>query len=1491
MHFMEDKTKQRLDTIAKELEKRRSEHGSGTGRSRSARRFLRRFVMVLALVFFVLAGIFIFNFLRLNSDLVEGHIKQGIIPNLTQGRFDMNIGAVSGNLINGVELENVLIQNPHFKTSSTLMTIPKISLQYSVWGIFWGRITLEKLRVENPVLTLKRNENGRAIWDFSALDEDDGKNQEKAMTKWQQREEAQALADNYLADILVENLSILIPAPDQLIVDEFLSRLTSFPKKTYQFTGINLSVRKYPAEKFISHILRVSLPQNSDFLRFQVTRSKADGNFTVTFDAIGQNFNLAVENLGASGRKVNFYDGRMKDRLNLEWVLARERKSLPEKVTGLNGVLRIPDFAAIFSGILGKDSIVAGSLDLAFKTAAAKSLYESDIDFKLSNGCLKIPFVPEIQSIDADISSRGRVAEIRKLQVKINDIESIHRGSIDYVNEADIKASMNANIMGDTMQMQARYKREDQGLHRIAAGVKRNSGEAVVDFKRHIVGKNVIYRDFKIEAGLIQNGKAVEILPLNLMPEDLSNQILAWFKRIDLVGPFRVVTSFPTLDDWRSSELELRFNGSRIVNQLNPDDFIELNGGAVLAGGVFNLENLRADIDNFALSLQGKLQLVATAPFVTDYEINVGGGIEGGKDFSITAERLQKSLGLANRPDFDSIELRGQDLLQAHLATTAATNRISLNLDKMRLVRRKKPLWLDNLIAELTVGPYNLVSGILPGATEMKVKGDFFGVNVESHLKADLAGGSIDELGCKGGGSNFSQIIQAIVSQPEGQQFFKKYPMNINGSFNFSFLGKGLLKNPELQGWVKFPSLGFSYADVSARLPFHAQVSTAGEKYNAEIEAGKASLQVGQVTFDLGATKARAEALELFSAKDPQVSFTAETNVFAAAAKVTGTIKPASRKIAEMKLDLSSNKIETLAKEIARIGQFKIPFELNGKFKADARLSGDMAAPDSSGKIEFSSIDLNFPLQGASKKTVLTARKLGGRAEFNKKGNDFFSLELKKIVGKILDADVELDGAANLKRQKNGFKPSLDRLNARVAGLKAAELADYLISQLLPAEYAGAISVNSGIIDGLFSLSGSTDRLVALGQASIREGAVGYRALPEKFTDLSAELKFEGRTDSAYARVAVENLSTTFGRSRFKINQGYIEDPLKSGNISLVGAVEKVFPKDLLAMFGGLQVGAISFPEEGWLDGRLEVEGTLYAPQIKSSVSSSKMKLAYTTDGVEYAVPIGENQIGFSYNPGNGALIIEKALLKILNGEINFKEIGGVFSADKPFSFNAAGEIRNIDIGQLSISDSAAFKGIISGAVKAAWEPGGARDAVFNLDFKNIFIPKIPIVDEAAMDKVGIDFIEQPDFREGQLNFYVTSDEEAGYAGKLLIADGLFAGPHMRLELGNSEFNPSALRLSGRLMLNPQSLRQTTIGKKLGRLSATIQDKKTGVPYVDLNLAGTWDKPELMAKNLQKTTEKRAKKNFINKLFGSRGPHKASVEELMKWFPGWQKGM
>ncbi|GAB4276481.1 MAG: hypothetical protein Kow0029_18490 [Candidatus Rifleibacteriota bacterium] len=1485
---MEEKNSQRLDTLARELEKRKRQHSEGTSRSRTIRKLVRRMVMLFALVAFVLAGIFIFNFLRLNSDLVEGHIKQGIIPNLTQGMFDLEIGSISGNLINGVQLENILVQNPHFKVNKTLMTIPRISMKYSLWGIFWGHVTLEKLHIENPVLTLIRNDDGRGNWDFSQESKAEVKKSGK-QTKWQEREQNQALADNYLTDISVSSLSILIPNPKELIRDEFLGKIIKLPARTYQISDINLTLKKYPAEKFVSHIFSVAIPGDPNFLRFQFTRTKSNGNFTLSFDAIGQNFNFAVENLGLDGRKINFYDGRMKERLNLEWIWARKPVNLLEKIRGFNGVLRIPDFNYIFGNLLASGSRLAGSLELEASCPSYKCLYDAELRLKLNKCEASIPLLAKVDEFSAEVVSSNRVAHILNLNVKLGDIISSHTGMIDFSDEANINGNLHSSIMGDDVNVKASYIREDTGLHKLDVNLQRKSGMAKIEFKRQLAGKAIVYRDFKIEAGLVKNGKAVEILPLNVLPSEVANSIMKWFQRIDLVGPLMAKTKFVTIEKWKDSELELSFSKSRIVNRTNPDDFIELDGEARLASGVLRIDSLRAGIDKLFLDCSGYFETIATSPFINNYSIELNGHMKGNEICEITSERLQKSLGLTVRPDFDRVQIRGQKILEAKLSSDASLNKVELNLDQIRFFRRKKPLWLDDFKLKLETGAFNAFAGKLPGPVDLSLDGAFFGIPVKSELKANVASRTIEELSVKGGGSNFGKIVEAIISQPEGAAFFRKYPMNISGAFNFAFLGKGLLETPQLEGWLRFPALSFSSRQAYARLPFYVMVKTEDKDYVAEFNAGDASLQVAGVKFDLGKTSGKARFIQPFVVKDPEISFTADSEVFSTNLKAIGKVKPASKKISSLKLKLNSKKIEVLAGEIARIGKFRIPFDIAGKFSAEASLWGNFASPSARGDVSLSNLSLDFPVETGNKKTVLKATNFSGSAAFEKKSNDEFNLAVKELNGSILGAAVTVEGVAALKREKAGLKPQVNGLRATFKNLKASDLGNYL--GLLNNDLLNKLSFETGMLAGDFALSGNPDKVMARGSAQFSNVGIRYPALAEKISDLNGSLMFEGRTDDGYAKIGVENLSARFGRSKFSVSKGYVEDPIRSGQINLAGKAEKVFPNDLINMLGGLKIGSISFPEEGWLDGSFNLSGTIWNPAISARINSSKMVVAYDSGTTVYTVPVGNNLLDFNYHLQSGKINLKEGMLSLLDGQIKVEKASGRFAAGMPFLFNLSGSIEHLDLGKFKMSDAESIKGKIAGNYKAEWTEGGAKEAVFNLKINDLFIPRIPVVDPATVAKIGIDFIEKPDFRVGELNFYVTSDEEKDYAGKLLIADGLFAGPHLRLELGNSEFDPYAMKLNGRLMLNPQSLRKTDIGRKLKKLSATIQDKKTGIPYIDLNLSGTWDKPELMAKQIERKAKKRAKKNFIRKLFGGSGPHKASVEELMNWFPGWKKGM
>lgn len=1485
---MDSKKSQRLETIARELEKRKKQHQVGGGRKRWFRRVLRKLFMTLALVFIALAMVFIFNFLRLNSDLIEGHIKQGIIPNLTQGRFDLDIGAISGNLLYGVEMDNVLVQNPHFKTGATLVTVPKVALNYSLVDIFFGRLVLQKVVIKSPSVVLKRNEDGRAIWDFTTST--DKQTRRKQETVWQERDRAQTLADSYLTDIQITDLSILVPAPDTLIADEFASRLIVLPKRTFQLSNIDIFLRKYPAESFENHILRVVMPDDPDFLRFQLTRIKSSGNFTVAFDALGHNYNVAVENLGQEGRKINIFDGRNRERLNLEWVWAREPHNIPEKIRGLNGVLQVHQFSDLFSNILPEQHELTGNLSLEVSCMRKLPVYDANVELKLTDSLINLPYLPVIEDLNLVLMSSERVAELARLAFKTSGVESVHSGRINFADATNISGQLDSELEGDSMRLLATYSREVVGTYRFASRVERKSGSAQIEFLRQIADRAIIYRDFDFSAGIAANGSALEIFPMNLLPAGLADQLKTYFNRVDLLGPLNITTSFPAVDDWQTSIVDLEFIGARIQNKLNPQDSVVLHGKAVLASSALSFDDFAASIDNFKLRLSGDLTLSASQPYILDYKLEARAGVDDNKSFAYSAERLQKTLGLSNKPDFDTIEITGNNILAFMMASDAVANQIKIDLPSLKFFRRGKALWADKVKANLSADAFNLAQGEQPARLEVDTSLELFGIPVEAAMTADLIEKSVENLQVKGGGGNFSRIIAAIKTQPEGAAFFKKHPLNVNGNFSFAFLGSGNLQNPTLEGWLRFPTLNFSMPDFNARLPFYLQLKTSEDGYDADVNAGDAVVKVKDVVFDLGKTSAEMQIRRFFASDGPDFGFKGTSKVFGATLSATGDLALGKQRFNNFNLSLQSSDIERFANEIARIGRFAVPFKLAGKFNANARLSGPFSSPASSGNLSLSSIKLDFPLFDGAQKTVLQARNMGGKLTFSKATNSRINLALKDFNGNLLDARVSLDGKAHLRLVDGGFKPVIDNLEAGLQNLEARRFYTFM-QPLLPQEISKTLKITSGAVSGRFTVSGDHNRLMARGSAHLTDAGLSYPLLKHPLEQLSSELQFEGRTDSGYSRIGVKNLAAKWGRSDFSVSEGWLEDPTRTAKMSLSGRFGKIFPQDIINLLGGMTIGSLSFPKEGWLDGEVRVDGTLSEPMVEASLSSTEMTVHYESDGQAFTVPIGQNLVEFSLNPSTGRVALTKAELGLLDGRISLDKAEGLFLPTRPFEFEIMGNMGGIDFSRLYVSGIDGFSGVMGGDFKAFWRPDGPRDAVFNLKFDDIKLASIPMVDPEAIKQVNVDFIESPDFRHGELNFYVTSDEEHQYQGRLLIADGLFAGPHLRLEVGNSEFNPLALNLDARVMINPQSLRRTKIGRKLGRWTVTAQDRATGVPYVDLSVAGSWSNPELLSRKIKRRAEGRVKGNIFRRIFGRHRPHKASVEELMEWFPGWKKGM
>jgi len=294
---MEDPKKTQLDDIAQELERRRAERLAGHIQIRRRRVILRRLLMFCAFVLATLAGIFIFNFFRLNSNVIEGHVKQGLME-LARDKAPFTVRRISGDLISGIEIQDLVVQNPHVKTGGLLLSIPRITLRYSLWDVFLGRIVLERLIVTDPSVVLARDGEGRGNWNFAAprragdatVGSATAEPSTAAPTAGPETEEelTERIADRYLQHIELKNVSLLIPKPRDLFPDQTLMKLLRIPPGNVQIAGVNLLLRKYPHPDFISHVLRLSTPRDPAWLTMQVSRTRASGDVTASMDVLKQ---------------------------------------------------------------------------------------------------------------------------------------------------------------------------------------------------------------------------------------------------------------------------------------------------------------------------------------------------------------------------------------------------------------------------------------------------------------------------------------------------------------------------------------------------------------------------------------------------------------------------------------------------------------------------------------------------------------------------------------------------------------------------------------------------------------------------------------------------------------------------------------------------------------------------------------------------------------------------------------------------------------------------------------------------------------------------------------------------------------------------------------------------------------------------------------------------------------------------------------------------
>jgi hypothetical protein len=1484
-------TRKDLESIEQEILKRREEHSSGKASRRLRRRLVRLAVGVLAVVLFVGGGWFLYNFFRLNGDLVEGHIKQKMIPNLFGGDIVPTVGGVTGNLIHGVELRNLQIVNSHFPAAGILLSVPRVALKYSLFDALWGKLVLEKVQIDDPVLTLSRAPDGRAIWNFASGPADVSGKPPSRRGSGDPQAQAEVLADRYLRNIDIRNLSIVAPQPRDLFPDRTVARLLRLPPGNLNLNGIGVRVEKSWRGEHSHHVMRVTTPKSGNLAMLQWSRHRTSGNFNVSIDAWSHRMILDVRNVGELGRRIQLYDERDKNRLLLNFGLTRPGRDLMRRVIGPKGHLRIPDLSGI-SALIPLENTIKGGIVLELdSTREDQPLFESEFGVKITDLMVSFGEMTPLKSFSLDLAMKNRLADVRRLALDYGDVSGIHSGTIDLTAFPVVQASMSSRLNEEPMSFFTTVGDRQAGCRHVAVRAARAAGFLEIDFDQQNILGMEHYRNLRMRGEIHPGQRISDLVPSRLFPPLLARRWDEWIGRVDLIGPLAVNAEVPSPEKASLATISLMLHDAVIVNRLQPEQRANLSGRVQLADRMLVMEALGARIDEFRVEVGGRVKIDETLKKPEFYDISADCSLTGDRPFSITGKRFQETLGLAHPPPFKSLVIEGGELAKVRLTSREEPQSLQLNIPAIRVLLGKKIFWIRNLAAGFLTTSRLDLCGFRPANLDVNASSEVFGFPFRAKARVNVAGQTLDHLAVTGTGEHFGKVLEAMREHPDFGPVLRQYPVQIDGKFAMELTATGRLNRPEVFGSLRFPALGLKILDFSGKFPFEVGISSEKDgEYQGKIKAGKAKLSVKGVDFQVQNLEGELSYGKSGKKGQNALGLKVTSAIFGTQFKGQARFIPLSETIEQGSFVLSTQDIAPLVGEISRFAGFNMPFRLTGPFRAGLESSGPLKRLKSKIEAEVGNLHLHVPLTTLTgKPEVLKVENISGKVTLARDGAGLFSGEIGNGKAMVLGAPLTLAGKIHLDKQENGYVPRLDGLEAAITGMAAAGLLEFLDKGFAMPDAIKQFGEVDGKVSGKLQLAGAKNRFTGEGEVTLNNGQVRYAGLPERLQSLSGTMVFSRKKVGGVPELEIKGLTGSCGRARFSIPAGKVSDPGKTGRIELEGIVEQLFPSEWLKLLAAYQLPNISFPKEGPWSGRVKVSGALTQPVVTATVEGKATEVCYRSGSGDYTLPIGENSIQFVYDVRSGRLTLDQSVLRFLQGEVKLVKAVCRFSGGGLKEMEIDGVINHVDIGSLGTPGKALAKGKIGGTFRAERTIKGSNEALGHLKFDHLVISGIPL-DAAAIQKIGVDFLDEPEFTIGEINLFVSSEGDSFERGRLRVADGLFAGPNLRLELSESSFDPSRLQLTGKLVINPQPLRRTKLGKKLGSLTRVLQERERGLPYVDLTVSGTWDKPEMMAKVLVNQNKKRGKRNFIKSIFGGRGTHKATVEELKEWFPGWEPG-
>ncbi|MBF0544106.1 MAG: hypothetical protein HQM08_06725 [Candidatus Riflebacteria bacterium] len=1518
---MDEKTQKHLDSVQAELIRREQQHEKGNKLLRFIRRTVRALFTVTALMAFLTGAWFLIQFFRLNADLIEGQIKGRLIPSLTGGKFPLMISKISGDLYQGVDLEGVSILNPSFKSGGVFLTVPNISLNYSLWDVFLGQLILEKVVIKNPVLSLSRNDEGKGIWDFSQTTSETSQNASgtPSLTSDEQQARAEKLADSYLRYFEIKNLSIIVPEPREILVDRFLSNALKIPSSTYQIDGINLLLRKFPKPDFTDHILKLDLPQFPQLATLQFNRIRSTGDTNLIVDILSRNLILSIQNRGSEGRFIRIFDGKKKESLNLSFFWGRQSVNILKRISGLNGTFSFDEFDVI-NQFLPAGNFASGSFYFEAKSSDAhEPLLETVIKGSVASATVKIPDTLLLENLSGNFALKNRIAQLDEIKARISGIPAVASGQLDFKDLKNLAAIIQADFSGEKIHLSAKRHRINPENQNVDLNLDRETGQLHLSFLQSSeTGKNLL-KNIAFELKLCSDKPLSSLIPLKILPMEKSKKLEDWFEKIDVLGPLNIQGMVNDPKNLKEASASLFLEGARLVSKSKLTDPVFLSGKANLLGELLTLEDIGMKIQNLSFSIDGEAQFSAEKKSLQDYKFKLSGqllpsdatkspsqnssqnnslkkagsaSLNPSKGITLKEITLRNSLGLEKPLPFESVQIEGREFLNVNLDSKQNLSQGILSADKIKITNKSK-IWLLESIQGVFKTPDRLFEKQQKiKKLEALISATFFGIPVCASSTLNLAQDQIENLKISSNGKDIQKVLDNLKEIEQIDSVLKKNSIALSGEYSITISGKGKINRPNIEGQISSPKLNFKSKNIEMTLPLSLVLSTNETgSYFGKIKTSTGQIKFQNLLLPIDKLDGTVSYGKEKGAKEQSLKVSGQSSLMQATVKVDSTYIPKSSFLENLNVEISTQDIGKLALEALKFAKLNCPFDISGPLNADFSAKGPTNVISATGGISFTNLNIKIPLKTAlNPKYQALFNSLSGKLKFKETQQKHYEVETESISGSILGSKISLSGKAQMERIDQTFTTQLNGISMNINGLSVAKLKNEIENNIISNEKLREFTNVEGNLKGSLKVSGSQNRFSALGEIELEKGKTKYSAIPQSIEEISGKLVFSKHSEKEKPFIELKEFKSKFGKAQVEIPSGKIIDPLGKCEIALEASAKSVFPNEIMSLLSGLKLPKISFDGEGSLNGNFSATGPINAPDLAFNLDGGDFQINYQTDGNTYKLPIGKSAIKFAFQPLQGKVNCSNSKIGLLKGYINLTEGEGKFTGGSPKEFKVAGNFDGINLNAFSTNQGEMFKGVLAGNFGASADVSGKKDLEIHMNFKDLCFGKLPL-DPTMIDKIGLEFLEAPEFKEGQMNFFLSSEGDVTEKGRLRIADALFAGPEMRIEIGESAFDPQNLQLTGKICLNPQPLRKTKLGQKMGKLTKVLQDPKTGVPYVDLTVSGKWSQPELIGKTLENKAKSRGKRNFIRSIFGGNRAHKASVEELEQWFPGWQPGM